>query len=136
MVTPLIYFSASALSLVLLAALYLYEDARGRRIIFPRLRAHLDNACVVVILFLIKIVRMLWHGIMQFVLRHGVYAFLGATVTFLRRLEKRVEYAVLYNRHAASKVRQNRERTHLDEIAEHKELTALSEEDRQRLKSE
>ena len=134
MTTALIYFGSSALVLIILSSLYLIEDIKGRRILLPTARNFFDHILASLLGSVVRSFKVMWHWIAQFVLSHGVSKLLSATMSYLRKLEQRVEDLVLHNRQAVK--REKRERTHLDEIADHKVQSALSEEDKHRLKNE
>jgi len=129
----LIYFGISTVILLLLCAVYLYEDAKGRRVFFPSARAFLDRIFVVLHKAIRNTFVIVWFKCSQFVLRHGVHKTLAAIVSYLKGLEHKVEDSVLRNRHSVTQEKSGR--THLDDIADHKESTALSEKDRKKMRS-
>jgi hypothetical protein len=134
MEVALIYCGASFAALVFLSSLYLIEDAKGGRIVLSRVRGLLDAGLMKLLGGLQYIQRRLWSGFVHVILRYGVHTFLSGALAFLRRLEKRVEGAVRKNRQAVRKERQSR--NHLDEIADHKQAVALSDEEKRRLRDE
>ena len=134
MTTALIYFSASLVALVLLSSLFIIEDARGHRVLLSGARNFLDRLLLALWSTLQRFRHRVWDGFVHIILRYGVHTLLGAVLAFLRRLEQRVEHAVLRNRQAART--ENRPRTHLDEIADHKEAVALSDEEKERRRND
>ncbi len=134
MVATLIYFGVSTVLLGLLSVLYIFEDARGGRIILPRFRKTLDKILRYVIVVAIGTCLWLWGGLVRLVLRYGVYQMLGALVTYLINLEQKIESTIF--RHKGSGDRSDRPRNHLDEIAEHKEAIALSDDEKRRMRDE
>ena len=132
MTTALIYFSASLVILIFLSVLYRIEDIRGKRVVLSRIRSLTDIGLITTFTTLRQLRHRVWDGFVHIVLRYGVHTFLGATLAFLKGLEQRVEIAVRRNRQAVRSGK--RVRNHLDEIADHKESVALSEEEKQKLK--
>lgn len=133
METALILVAGSALLLTILSSLFVVEDRRGGRVVLVSVRTYFDRLCLYLFSFGRRILLAIWRGFLGLVLEHG-YRLVVKLVDYLKGIEQRVEHAVLRNYHAAHKER--RSRTHLDEIADHKESTALSEEDKKRLKEE
>lgn len=132
MVVPLTWLAVSTVVFVLLTVLYVVEDARGGRIILAGVRTRLDTLCSSLFVRVSRLTWSVWHGLVQFVLRHGVHRALGIIMNQTERLELRVERLVLRHR----KAMRERARTHLDEIAEHKQANALSEAERNRLRDQ
>lgn len=134
MTTALIYFGASGGLLLLLTILYLFEDAKGGRILLSRFRGLLDRVAATVLRTIVGATNYLWHAIAQFILRHGIRKIVKAGASYLRQLEQNIEEKVLH--HRKQRGFPKREPNHLDEIAAHKELTALSDDERQRLRND
>ncbi len=115
--------------LLALGILYVFEDRREARLVLPGLRPKLDRG----VLWLQTSVRSLFSSVRRniagFILRYGVYRALGSIVGYLVQLEQRVERAILHQKHTDAA---RRTPNHLDEIAAHKEATALSDKERQR----
>jgi len=134
MMPTLIYFGASTVMLVLLTVLYVSEDARGGRIIFPRFRRWLDKFLKYVITIVLGTILWVWDALVRLILRYGVYQMLGALVNYLINLEQRIEKTIFRQRDISD--RTDRPRNHLDEIADHKESIALSPDEKRRMRDE
>ncbi len=134
MTAVLITFGTSAGVLVLLSALYLFEDARGERVLLSGFRHLIDRLFSFVYGLIGSFLGFLWRGIVTLVLHYGVHKLLGAVMAFLHKLQMRVEHVVVRHHHETS--REGKERNHLDEIAEHKEASALSEEEKQQRRND
>lgn len=130
----LIYFGASTALLVALSLLYAAEDARGERILFPRLRRWLDKFLRYLIIVALGTLRWFWQGVVRLVLRYGVYQMVGATVNYLISLEQKIEKTIFRQKDTTD--RAERPRNHLDEIADHKESIALSDDEKRRMRDE
>lgn len=134
MTASLIYFGISTVMLVLLSVLYAAEDARGGRIVAPRLRNTLDKMLRYFITVAVLSVLWVWNGLVRLVLRYGVYQMLGALLNYLINLEQKIERTIF--RHKETDDRGERPRNHLDEIADHKESIALSDDEKRRMRDE
>lgn len=134
MVTALICFFVSTVVLLLLSVLYIFEDVQGHRVFLISFRSLLDRGLMSLFGWIARIFGSVWRGVVRFVLRYGVYSFLGIVVARLRYWEKRVEDIVLRNRRSVNRTRTTR--THLDDIADHKQSTALTDEEKRQMRDE
>jgi hypothetical protein len=130
----LISFALSGAILLLLSVLYVYEDAQGHRVFLISFRSWLDRSFTSLFGWSIRLLSSIARGTVRFVLRYGVYSFLGIIVARLKRWEQRVENIVMRNRRHVRKERTTR--THLDDIADHKQSVALSEKEKRQMRDE
>lgn len=130
MLHGIITAAVSAVILVTLLVLYRIEEGKGHRIVLLRVREFLD-----------RIVFRLGSGISRFFAHIGAGAFqatfhylihrlLSRIIRLLTSLESYLSRLQLRNKRIATVMREGGRRTHLDEIASHKEQTSLSEEER------
>ncbi len=126
---------ASAAVFAGLVLLYAAEDVRGDRVVFKRLRDFLDRA----IKFLQRLIDRYVFTAVKVAL-HSVFYYLAQKV--LRRiffwaqsLEARAENILRQHGKHVKHQSGDRERNHLDDIADHKAESALSEKEIERLKS-
>ena len=133
MEVALVCFIASTIVLLLLSTLYIYEDTQGHRVFLISLRSLLDRSLAALFGWTVRIVGSVWRWLVRFVLRYGVYRFLSIVVSYLKYWEQQVEDIVLRNRRQVRKERTTR--THLDDIAEHKQSVALTEKEKRRLRN-
>lgn len=112
------------------------EDRRGRRF-FEALRARLDTVVVWFKTHITRMARRLHLNTLMGVLHYLAHALLARLLQIMHWFEKKIEQAIMRNRSAARALRQHKNTdSHLSAIAEHKQATALSESDKQRLKEE
>lgn len=139
MESALTYLGCSVLALVLLTTLYIVEDIKGHRILLVRARSLLDTVCNSVarklsvsgVLFGKGFVRLLFHYIAHTVLKRFLLV--------LRAVEQKVEALVWRNKRLVKNIHTKKtgksERSHLDEIADHKTEVALSSKQKEEMRS-
>lgn len=132
MTTALIYFAVSTSVVLVLTTLYLVEDRYGRRVVLVGARNWLDRSFQSVYDRLAHWFERAWAGLVRFVLHYGVRVFLATVAYWFRYWEKRVENVIRRNRQSLRRERTGR--NHLDDIADHKQSTALSEEKKQQMR--
>jgi cell division protein FtsB len=135
MFTALTYVGGSVTVLLLLTAIYIIEDSKGRRIILPRIRGWFDAVCRWFLLQASLFFSFFSKGFVRVLLHYGVHSILNRLLATLRKLEKKVEELVRRNRTVVKNIRKVHTKSHLDEIAEHKEETALSPGQKKKLRS-
>ena len=135
MVAALTYVAVSVVILVVLTSIYVIEDIKDRRIFFLRFRAALDRLFVLLLAKLSEFISFFTHGFMRVLLHYGAHTILKRVLATLRTLEKRVEDLVRHNRKVAKDIHTAKNKTHLDEIAEHKEEVALSDSEKENMRS-
>lgn len=131
MLAALLYVGGSVVVLVLLTGIYTLEDIRNRRIVLVRLRESFDIILQRIAVKLGNGKSFFTHGFMRLMLHYGAHTILKRLLTTLRRMESRVEELVRKNRRVAKDIRAAKVKNHLDEIAQHKQEVALSEEEKE-----
>ncbi len=132
----LTYLGVSVAVLLALTALYFFEDVRGERIFLPRARNSFDAALQALGHRLGLSGIFFRDGFLRLIMHYSVHTVLATVLHFLRGLEQRIEHAVRRNRKAAKDIKvQKQNRTHLDEIAEHKTEVALSKKQKDELRA-
>lgn len=133
MTTALVYLGGSTLALLLLGFFYSLEDKRGHRIFLRRFRAGID----LVVLNIQRTVRiygrLLWALMVRWSLQYGVHKLLQLLLKMVRSVELRIERILRHGQSREPISRMTGVRSHLDEIAAHKEESTLSTRDRNRL---
>lgn len=132
MVIAFVYVGCSVLALLVLTVVYTIEDVKGKRVFLVGVREAMDRFLNA---FLQKISVWLYgfaHGFMRLLFHYGAHSILKRVLSGIRGLEARVENLVRKNRKIAKDIR-NKTRTHLSDIADHKEEVALSDEDKEKM---
>jgi hypothetical protein len=135
MSSALVYFGGSVFFLVILTALFTIEDSYGDRLLFASLRGWLDKK---IEHFKSSItlptnqgsfgyLRLLWH--------YFIHTFLKRMKYVLTRLNAWSDQALVRNREVAKKIKKARTHSHFEQISAHKEMVALSQEERAARKS-
>lgn len=136
MTTALITFACSALALSIIAGVFRVEDAReGKRVVFGRIRAYFDRFLRWVLGVFTRVKIYLSKSIFRLMFHYSAHTILTRIHAFTRSIHDRVEYIMRQNKQTARTIHSEKQRTHLDAIAEHKEETALSQEERERRRS-
>lgn len=133
MVIAFVYVGCSVLALLVLTIVYTIEDVKGKRVFLVGAREALDRFLNA---FLRKISLWLFgfvHGFMRLLFHYGAHSILKRVLSGIRGLEARVENLVRKNRKIAKDIR-NKTRTHLSDIADHKEEVALSDSEKEKMK--
>lgn len=131
MVIALTYVVGSVAILTLLTFVYVIEDIQGKRVFLTSLRLKLDGVAVFILTKLSAVISFFTNGFVRLLLHYGAHSVLKRILNFIRKLEKKVEDLVRQNKMVAKRIGSNKKRNHLDEIAEHKEETALSEKEKE-----
>ena len=132
MVIAFVYVGCSVVALLLLTVVYTIEDVKGKRIFMVGARESLDRFLNA---FSLKISRFVYgfaHGFMRLLFHYGAHSVLKRVLAGIRRLEVRVENLVRANRKIAKDIR-NKTRTHLSDIADHKEEVALTDKEKEKM---
>ncbi len=136
MTTALTILVCSTLTLACIAGVFRVEDAQeGQRIIFKRTRAGFDWLVLVCIGLYTNTRNYLSKSIFRLMYHYGAHTVLSRVHALTQRIHIRIEKAMRQNKQIARTIRSQKERNHLDEIADHKEETALSQEERERRRS-
>lgn len=132
MVPSLSIAAGSAVAIALLIMLFRAEERSGKRIIFPRIRGFFDTALQYAGMQLERFCSYLGTGVFRAVFHYFVHGLLSRIIKLLGRLETYLARLQLRNKRIATGVRSNHKKTHLDEIATHKEETSLSAEEKRK----
>ena len=136
MQTALIFLACSTLTLIVLVGVFRVEDAReGRRIILSRVRALFDRLVVFGGRKLSEVDTYLGRGFARLMLHYAAHGILHRLLSFIGRMEQKVEHLLRRNKQVATDIRVNKKKTHLDEIAEHQEEVALTETQKMKMRS-
>lgn len=135
MVAALTYVGVSVAVLLLLTLVYVVEDIKGRRVFLVRARTLFDSFLLVLRSKLASIIAFFTHGFMRVLLHYGAHTILKRILSTLRNLEKKVEDLVRQNKKVVKNISSTKTRTHLDAIAEHKEESALSDKEKEEMRS-
>lgn len=134
MFTALVYLGSSLLMLLLLSFFYAYEDRRGGRVFLVGLRNLLDRLLSGLYHFLVRVSKAFGTSFLSLLLHYGAYRLLKRILLWVKGFEHRLESMVRQNKAVAREYRAERERNHLDEIADHKYESALTEKQKDRLR--
>lgn len=134
MIVALTYVGGSFITLVLLTVVYAIEDVKGRRIFLASLREKIDALLISLSLQISSWFFSFGHGFMRLLFHYGAHSILKRVLATLQGLEFKVEDLVRKNRKIARDIR-DRKRSHLTDIATHKETVSLTSEQKVELKS-
>lgn len=125
----LIVSVSSAVWVIVLCAVFMYEDKRGERKVFVRLRNMLDIAAAAVTAIVARLFGWWGAGRVRLFLHFVLHTVLRTVLRTVRRLEKGVESLLRQNKHHAKKIRlaDTESTSHLAEVARYKkDLSARS----------
>ncbi len=134
MIVALTYVGGSFVTLVLLTVVYAIEDAKGRRIFLATVREKIDAFLISLSLQISSWFFSFGHGFMRLLFHYGAHSILKRVLTALQGLESHVEDLVRKNRKVARDIR-DRKRSHLTDIAAHKETVSLTTKQKVEMKS-
>jgi hypothetical protein len=136
MLTALSIFGGSVVVLALLIIVYSLEDSKGERVFLRSFREALDSGLLWMMRKMRSLVTFFTHSFMRLLLHYGLHTILSRILNALRDMEKKVEELVRKNKRVAKAIQAAKSsRSHLHQVREHKEEVALSEEDKERLRS-
>lgn len=121
--------------LLLLLTLYRIEDVRGKRIFLSKVRAGADRLVEYISFMLVSSTSYFLGRSIKFLLHHGVQNLLKKSLRLVRSVELRLEYALRQNKNNRRSLSKEHVRTHLDDIADHKVSSALTEKQKQEMRS-
>ena len=136
MLSALTYVGCSITVLALLILLYTIEDIRGKRLFLDGFRQWLDRVCAFILSKLSQLLNFFGMKFVRLLIHYSLHGLLKRILGGLRKLEKKVEELVRKNRKIATEIQLSKTKNHLDAIAEHKEETALSEKQKEKLLSQ
>ena len=119
----------------MLLTLYSVEDVRGQRIILPTVRGHVDRGFHYVAERFVKSGIRVSVWLLHVLLEHGVKRLMKTLVDTMHSIEEQIERLIRQHRSMHNRSREERTRNHLDDIAEHKLESALSEKEISKRKS-
>lgn len=124
----------SGVLLVGFAVLCTIESRRGRRVILPNVRARLDAWTVALMARFMKMQMHAGTGTARMTIHYLIHDMLRRLLRFSERFGDYLERMLHRNRGVVRSVRNVRNRSHLDLIAEHKASSALGESERKDMK--
>lgn len=133
MSTSLIIMSISGTLFLLFAVLTKIEEQRGR-IALRAFRSWLDAVCLRAQYALTHVRVHVGSGAVRIFVHFCIHKVLGFFLIILTSIERGVARLQRQNRSVVRTIRQEQKKTHLDLIAEHKHVSALSEAEKDDLK--
>ena len=130
-----LYLVISTTIFVVLMFVFRIEEARGQRFLSP-VRDWLDTMSGTVATVLLKLRLFMGAGTIRLFLHFVVHRALKVVLLLVRKLEGFFETRLRQNRRHATAISHDLERrSHLVEIAEHKQATALTEQEKRRMRA-
>ncbi len=130
----LLIFLVSAFLLLFFIVLLRMEERRGRRLLLGGARGWLDQKVLALNYFFSHISISWGSGALRVTFHFLMHEVLGGIVSALRALEYKVTHLQRQNRNIVKSFSAQKEKGHLHLIAEHKQNTALSEDQKKELK--
>jgi len=136
MAFPLTALVCSTLALVIIAGVFRVEDAReGKLLMLSGFRVLFDRFVVYIAKKLSTFDTYIGRGFARIVLHYAAHGLLERLLLVLKKGEKRVEQLLRRNKQAVKGIKHNKKRNHLDEIADHKQEFALSDAQKEKMRS-
>lgn len=132
--TTLMVMMISGGLLVVFTALFHIETKRGERLLFKGFRTMLDRGVMYMFGKIARIKTYIGSGSFRIILHYYVHTILNRVLDWVETIHISIHKLQQRNRTLVKTVKELREKTHFEVIAEHKALNALSEADRQKLK--
>ena len=137
MTNALIYLACSALTLSIIAGVFRVEDARGgKRVALSTVRHLFDrfvwwlHACVV------RVQEYVRHSMARLFFHYVAHRILKRLYAITHTLETKAEELLRQNKRTARRIGAHKQaRSHLDEIADHKQKTSLTGEQIEKMRS-
>ena len=133
MTTALVYLGGSLASAAVFVLLYLVEDAKGHRIFLSSFRSWLDKMLARLFAATAHFLTFYGKAFIRLLFHYGAQALLKKMLNFLHSIEKKVENLVRKNKMVAREINIHRVKTHLDELSEHKQDSALTQKQRDKM---
>lgn len=130
----LVILAVSGSLLLFFAVLFHIESVRGNRLLLNGVRVWLDEQVHRIHFLLTHMTIHFGSGSVRMAFHFVAHKLLAILLWVLHSLESSLAQIQKRNRAVARSVRREQEKTHLDLIAEHKESSALSDDDKQKLK--
>ncbi len=132
----LLFLIVSISFLALLSIIFRIEDAReGRLLCCVFLRKWLDYIVERLCRLLACIRIYFGKSSIRLILHYFVHKILKIILSGTSILQKKIENILRQNKQIAKKIRNDKEKTYFDEIVEHKKETALTEQQKKKLRS-
>ncbi len=122
----LIIAGSSAAILAALGLLFHAEHVRGSRLFLLKFRSFLDRIVSAFWLLCTKIGTWLGVGTVRIVIHFVIHTVLAACLAVLQFGQSQILLLQRRNRSVVKSIKSEKENSHLDSIAEHKEATSLS----------
>ena len=132
--TSLIIVGSSAAVLAALGLLFHVEYVRGSRLFLTNIRGWLDRVVQAFWLLCARVGKWLGVGTIRIVLHFVIHTVLSVCLAVLQFVQKRVLRLQQRNRSVVKSIKSEKENSHLDSIAEHKESVSLSATEKQALR--
>ena len=127
--------AGSAATIVALVALFNAEARRGERILLTRIRNWLDRVVLYLGSAFGRLFTYIGAGVFKVVFHYFVHKILSRCIAVLHGIASYLSHLQIRNKRRAMTVRNGENRSHLDEIAAHKEETSLTEAERRKMRS-
>lgn len=131
-----LYVVLSGVVLLLLLTLYVIEDVKGKRIFLRRPRFVLDCLVEYVYVQIISGATYFVGRVFKFLLHHGIQTLLKNILKFVKSFEGKLENTLRQQKRGARNDDEERVRNYLDDIADHKESSALTDRQKKKLRSQ
>lgn len=137
MTAALIYLTGSIIALSIIAGVFRIEDAQGGQlIILRRVRGFFDRVVLWIITCCSWIGTYIRHSFARLFFHYLAHRLLKRLYAVTRTLELKTEELLRQNKRTARRISTERhERSHLDEIADHKQKTSLSDAQIEKMRS-
>lgn len=135
MFEALTYVGYSVGILLILTVLFIVEDRKGTKVVAVRVRNVLDAVLGKLAIKGSTHGYFFGKGFARLVFHYSMHGVLKRFLQFLKKWEQRVETMLHRNRTVAKQIQGEKQRTHLDEIADHKSETALTDSEKEQLRS-
>ena len=137
MTTAFIYLASSIITLSVIAGVFRIEDAQGGQLlVLRRVRGFFDRVVLWLIMCCTWIAAYIRHSFARLFFHYLAHRLLKRLYAVTHRLELKTEELLRQNKRTARRISTERqERSHLDEIADHKERTSLSDAQIEKMRS-
>ncbi|MFT7507087.1 MAG: hypothetical protein ACI92I_000225 [Acidimicrobiales bacterium] len=136
MTIALICFASSAMILVVISAIFRIEDARGSHLlVLAHTRSLFNKSIVKLSGALSKMDTYVGRGFLRLMLHYLAHSVLQKFLSLINRAEKWVENLLRRNKQVSKDIRSAKKRTHLDAMTEHKEEVALTDVQKEKMRS-
>ena len=127
---------SSAALLAALGLLFHVEFTRGERIVLSGVRGWLDRAVSLWWLGCARVGNWLGVGTARIVIHFVIHSVLAGCLRILEFFQQRIMHLQRRNRSVVKSIKTEKQSSHLDSIAEHKESVSLSDVEKRKLREE